>query len=423
MAKKAAEPKKTRSWGGDEARNAAEFFTKQTNDAIAKNVDSFIGAKSEKICIGIPLGAFSLRYLYGSDSYLLGRVELIIGESGCCKTAFMFEQMRWFMMMPGGGACYELNEPRDPGDLRRSIIDGQMLDTSFNLHGPHQSVEDWQRSITGTMHALENMYKERGGCAFPIYLGLDSLAGTTNERTISNIDETGCAALTFGHDALLFKQYFQYLPPKLARWPISWSCTNHIKFKTNKYGHPVVTIPGGDHLRYAASYITYMKRGKDITRQSVSGGYEINMEMIKVQGQKRELTVEFAWSFEGTQQRSWWDWDSASIQLLMKPPAQSAEAVHDLISFDARVSHRTTTCKKLGIGRQAPYHEVGRALMDPQNSALLGALQSALGIKTRKAYQPGLIYSEQITQALAEGAVEVEDAAIDPSVRIEGEQE
>jgi hypothetical protein len=329
---KAAKPA-ARAWEAAHLPDAKNLLS----DTLIENkarTGSLTGAEAERVCIGIPLAAFSLQYLHSSDVYPLGRMGMLVGESDSCKTAFMFEQKRWFLRALGGAAVYLLNEARDPADLRSSIVGPELLgDGRFKLEGPCQSLEAWQRACTRLIQRFEGRFKDLGGCAFPLYLGLDSITGTTNERVIAKIDEDGCASIGFGQDANLLNIYSKFLFQRLYPWPISFVATSHIKFGQDKYGNKVMKIPGGDSIRYASTYITLLKKIKDIERVDCAGGRRLELKMIKSMGEHRVISVDFTWIFEDGVQYSTFDWHGATVELLAGFTGERRKPVEDLVTF------------------------------------------------------------------------------------------
>lgn len=416
-AKLPAEPKKStsvrRPWDSkaEYAKGAASFFASQMSDAEAKNGGVLVGNEAERVCIGLPLKAFSLQYVHSSDVYPLGRMGMTIGESDSCKTAYLFEQMRWFLREKDAGAVYLLNEARDPADLRTSIIGKELLsDGRFQLRGPHDSLEHWQRNQTAILHQFENTFKVRGGCAFPVICGLDSITGTTNEETIKDIDELGHAKVAFAKDANLLNIYAKYLFQRVYRWPMAFVCTNHIKYGQDRYGNKIMRIPGGDELRYVSTYITLFTKKKDISRLDVAGGRELRMKMVKSMGDHREIDVEFTWTFDSHgQQHSVWDWHSATVTLLAGFTGERKKALEQIITFpNYNKSTRTTSCPEAGIKKPAPFDEVGAAIM--ATPSLLRDLQNHFGIKRRRVFEHGVPYIEQIQKAIEAGDVEQHDS-------------
>ena len=408
-----SKPKK-RAWKGDFQAGAPDFFQSQTTAAENKlgHRDALVGTEAERVVIGLPLKAFSLQYLYSSSVYPLGRMEMKIGESDSCKTAKLFESGRWFLREPGGGFIYLLNEGRDPADLRTSIIgEGLLGGGGFRLEGPCAALEDWQRRTTGWLHKVEANFKKIGGCAFPFMLGLDSITGTTNEKAIANIDEEGCAKLTFGQDANLLNQYAKYLFQRVYRWPIAFICTNHIKYGQDRHGNKVMRIPGGDELRYASTYITHLSKSKDIDRLDVAGGRRIVVKTMKSMGDRREVVVDFVWNYDANGiQTSLWDWHAASVELLMNFSGEKGKRVEEIIEFrDVSKPRRTCACPALGIRKADSYDAVGKALME--NSQVLTALQNHFGIKRRREFQTNVPYVDQIEEAIKAREVEKHSSA------------
>ncbi len=390
--------------------SAADFFTEHMEEAASRSGGtSYMGDEAERACIGLPLEAFSLQYIYSSDVYPLGRMEMVIGESDSCKTAFLFDKGRMFLNHRGG-FNYQLNEARDPATLRSSIIGRELLRPGggFTLDGPCPSLETWQRNVTGLVKKFERTF-EKGGCPFPAMTGPDSITGTTNERAIKKIDEAGCAQLTFGQDANLINQYTKYIFPKLYPWPISFVCTSHIKFGSDDYGNKVMRIPGGDALRYVSTYITYLEWSKKaLNRSDAAGGRNLRLKSIKSMGDHRSIDVQFVWTYDAAnkgEQHSYWDWHKASVVMLTeaKLSTKMREAVDDICNIYDTSSGTHGKCAQLGIKKATPVQEIGRAIMG--DTKVLAKLQGLFGIPRRAVFQSGVPYSKQLDDAVTAGSV------------------
>ncbi len=415
-AKPKAKAKKP-AWDASNYSNApAAFFGAHLEENQAKSGGaSYLGGKdAELACIGIPLTAFSLQYLYNSNVYLLGRMEMTIGESDSCKSAFLFERGRWFLEAHGA-FNYQLNEARDPAELRSSIIGDELLEPGrgYSMEGPCSSLENWQRNITAILKRYERTFAETGGCTFPAMIGLDSITGTTNEKVIEKIDKEGCAQITFGQDANLLNQYAKYLFQRLYRWPVSFVCTNHIKFGTDNYGNRVMRIPGGDELRYVSTYITLLKwDGKVFKRADAAGGRTINIKMKKAAGDHRQCDVDFVWTYdtnENGKQYSYWDWHRASAQILIS--AQLTTSMRKDLDDACHISDVNAgygKCARLGLKKSTPLAEIGKALMD--DDKVLKAVQGVFGIPRRAEFRPGVSYSQQIREAIEAGSAAAHSA-------------
>ncbi len=406
---------KKRAWESDFQISVSDMLNDQAESAQARNgaPGVMVGGASERVCIGLPLKALVLQYLYSSDCYPLGRMEMLIGESDSNKTAFLFEKFRWFLREPKGGAVYELNEARDPADFRTSIVGAPLLsDGRFLLEGPCASLEHWQRNITGLLHKFENKFKQKGGCAFPLIIGLDSITGTTNEKAIKAIDEEGCAKIMFGIDANLLNLYAKYIFQRIYPWPFAFVCTNHVKFGQDKYGNKVMRIPGGDELRYVSTYITHLTKVKDIDRVSVGGGREIKIKMLKSQGDHRSATVDFVWWFDEKtgEQTSVWNWHAATIALLESFAGERRKDIQDMCLIqDYNKNSQTAKCPTLGIKKSTPLDQIGSAIM--ADKKVLTALQNYFGIKRRRPFELDVPYSQQIQEALKAGDTETHDSS------------
>lgn len=400
---------KKRAW--DELNvTPADFLSDQVSDSKARNGGVLLGNEAERVCIGLPLKAFSLQYLHSSDVYPLGRMDMHIGESDSCKSAYAFEKMRWFLREDQSAAVYLLNESRDPAELRASIIGKERLgDGRFKLEGPCASLEDWQRKLTWYVHRFEEKFKSKG-CAFPVNITLDSLTGTTNENVIASIDELGHAKIGYGQDANLINTYAKYLFQRLYKFPIALVTTNHIKYGSDSRGNRIMKIPGGDELRYVSTYISHLKKvGKDIDRLDVAGGRLIEVTMMKSMGDHRSLQVEFSWVHENGEMKSTWNWHAATVTFLAGFTGERRKLVDEVVNFPGYTkSSKSCACPAVGIKKNAPFDVVGQAIM--ADAKVLKALQDLFGVKRRRAFQVGVPYDQQIAAAIAAGDTETHNS-------------
>ena len=194
----------------DSSSMFGEFFSTQMSSAqnALGRGDIYVGNESQEIVIGLPFGAFSLRYLFQNDCFPLSRMTEIYGPSGSCKTALLFEIFRWHVDM-NGGYVYNHTEARDTPDLRTSII-GRDKDKNFPSE-TCSSVEDWQRKITSWLKKSNEMFPSKGSCPFPVAIGVDSLTGVTTDSDISDIWETGSASIGFAKSANLINTYCKFM--------------------------------------------------------------------------------------------------------------------------------------------------------------------------------------------------------------------
>ena len=99
---------------GDVSITPSDFFSSQlvsSQSELGRN-DSYIGKESQRVVIGIPLPAFSLRFLFQNDCFPLSRMTEIYGINESCKSAMLYEMFKWHVGA-GGGYILNLAEPKD----------------------------------------------------------------------------------------------------------------------------------------------------------------------------------------------------------------------------------------------------------------------------------------------------------------------
>lgn len=381
-----------------------------------------VSSYADRIAIGLPFHSFSQQWFYHNTGYVLGRVALYVGESGSCKSAVTFDQMRLHLESdPEAMAKYIFTESRDTPTLRKSIVTPEYQD---RVVGPVicKSIQEWQTASTDILRWLNNSYdltKTDGPDACSI-LCTDSLVGVTAQSTVDNIWKNGCASPTFAIDANLINQYLKFLPGEVNQWPLSWVATNHVKFSIERtpQGRPyrVMRIPGGDALKFHATFVIEMQNHGPVNWDGCNGGHRITMKSLKnsLGERHKELEVEMLWWYHPTgrkdsdgqdikEQVTAWDWHGASVKLLAghlqdKKTSEVGDIVGDIIHSPA---NRSAKAPKFGFKAYASAAEIGKVIAE--DAATMKALQSFYGIHPVTPFRSGVPWKIQLADAVALG--------------------
>lgn len=428
MAKKAAK----KSWDSDVRVTPANFFQRQVQqqEADLGRTDVLVGSEAQRVVVGLPLRALSLRYGFANDVFPLSRMTELYGVSESCKTAMLFEMFRWHVfgealpmnplpqkeLVPVGGYGFNLAEPRDSPDLRASII-GHGMDDAFPVETCN-SIEDWQDACTNWLRRSREMFSEVGAMPFPAALGVDSLTGVTTRDAIAKIWENGHAVRQFAVAAALINDYCKFIFNEVRVWPLSFIGTNHMKISKDARGFIERRIPGGSSLDFYATFKMRMARKEDVEHLD-DFGRKIHIvwdkNSLSAAGERRELTVYMRWAFDqdGTQ-HTWWDWHDATVDLLLGFSGTRKNRIMEVCQIEAvDKGQRKADCPTLGL-KKAPWAEIGEAI--EQDDAVRTELDKMFGIRSRRAFRIGVPYVQQLQEA--RDAADEEPAAEEP---IEGQ--
>lgn len=361
-------------------------------------------AESAMLCL--PFRPFSLRWLFSNSGFVVGRMTELVGLTESCKTGLLFEIYRWHLEL-GGYYKHLLCEPRDSPDLRRSIVGEKYKSKEVVI--PCSYLESWQKAATATLKTYEkNFPRSPLGTSDAYHLvcdGVDSMTSVTTEKAATEIYENGCASPGFSPIARAITDWSRVYFNKMSPYPVSFVGINHIKDKPNSQGLPTKTIPGGAHLGYAATTILNLRCADKFDRHGFSGR-EIEIKTIKnslsTAGEARSLKVEMVWKTdEEGRQTTHWDWDRATILLLKSfaPSSAVRKKIDEIVNIEG---HNLTTsrasCKALGL-KNAPFSEIGKAIGESEE--ITSALDSLFRVRRRHEWRPGVPYSQQLREAVA----------------------
>lgn len=396
-----------------------------------------VGAESEADLVGLPLPALSLRYLFQSTVFPLGRITQITGQEGSAKSLFLYEIYRWHMKY-GGGSIHMENENKDTSDLRHSVLNYNPQWLARTHMVPSDSLEDWQEAMSYYLRLLRETMDTPGGPGktVPTVLGIDSLMGTSPREEFERVMKDGHASRSFALAALLISQYMRTFPRQLRGYPISVVGTNHLKPSTDARGLPSSTTPGGKSVKFYETFEIEMRpaQDRDISRTEYEG---LRVQLIaKKNGfgpSRKRIQAEVLWWYDesdGTfRQRTAWDWNAATVSLVLSlASANGKRAMYDALTAVCDLRKATGSkvwSRTLGIpeGESLEFREAGA--MIEQRPDILHEWNKILGIKERKVFQPGMDYQALLQAAVTEATTRTAEAyapvAISPSVHTEAD--
>ena len=360
--------------------------------------------------VGLPLPSFAPRYLFRKTVFPFGKLTLVSGRPGTGKTSLIFELLRWFISSQGGGTYIFAEGGRFNPHWKNCIIGKALIDLGALAIRRAESLEGWQRIFSSWIDRFDHDFKEAGGVSFASCVALDSITGAINESATKSIDDEGCAKLMFGADAKLIGQYIKWFTQRMYSWPISFVAAGHTKVNINDgLGGKTEYVPGGRDIEYYMSSHIRLKKLGTIERQSVMDGQRVSLEMLKNSdgATGRKIFVELISQIDKNGvEVGYWDWLSASIELLAigttLNPAEK-KIVEEVLPFEStNPTHRTVTCKKLGLTKPTRFAEAGAVL--ESNQEILGELYRRMGIQPCREFEEGMPFNEQLDRAATEEA-------------------
>lgn len=396
--------------------------------------------EAEAAICGIPLPALSARWIFQQTVLPLSRQIMIYGDFGSCKSALLAEMYRWFLL--NSGLCWHIdNENKDGPDLRHSLLyrdprhqdliavedsdcqqdwmeavirckdayDGQLARTSEGRRDVKK--KDGETAADFKLRVAPKVHKDRPGYIYPLIIGLDSLTGTASASTIQGIEDDGSPKNRFQEEAKFLSDFAKSLPRFFRKRPAVLVTVNHRKDQVDKRtGLVSDRVPGGSAMRYMDS--TEIKTEKIGKIETVDfGGIRVAISNPKnsLGPTGGRVVVDFKWWYEADPdtglgvQRSAWDWDAATVDLLLdygKKYTGRRDAIKDVVDLNAAPGRRVWS-NALGIPAAKPvgYSEAGRML--EADGARMAQLHDILHIKSRTVFVPGVEYGKVRDHLLA----------------------
>lgn len=377
-----AKAKKETATVGRESANFAAMMDSQRTSSDAK---VFMGAEGDSQFVGLELPAFCLMWLFDSNIFPVARTIGIAGAPGAHKSALGFEVVRWFQKENGFGHLVETEGSKYSPSLIASLQGEEMYAEGFSI-SPVQSVEEAQDRLTTS---LKWYMKEDNKTMLTAFI-LDSLVGVETDGNIEKLVKEGHVTANMGQ-AKSWKAFLRWYSTHIVDYPISFIMINHLQtaIAAGGYGPPPKYTPGGDAQRYYSAlyfFVTrmskntekkefYYAKGEKIPRLAESSYLRIKCDKTSLgKNNNREILVNFCWYNDPDgKQRSYWDWDGATCELMVllqdeKSSAFDFSKLRDVLDItETKTSGRNTyKSKRLGM-EDAEAYEIGAAIQaDPE---------------------------------------------------------
>lgn len=384
--------------------------------------DIVVGTEADQLVVGLPLPALCLRYLHQSDVFPLSRVWQLAGEEGSCKSAMLYEIMRWHMIY-GGGACLAETENKDAPMLRHSILEYNPHWIARCAYAGCDTLEQWQDYLTVNINNYRAALDVVGGPGrtVPVCFAIDSLTAVDSQKEIDKTMKEGHATKGYATIANLISRYMrQGVAKNLRSYPFSLIGTNHLKPSVDEQGIRKDNIPGGKAVPFMATFMYAMKRLADIDL-SEYGGIRVNIKLAKnsIGVSRKAIQADMLWWQElapdgrTTRQRHVWDWHTSTIDMIasfenMDGKKTLFKELNKICDFRLKRSTKHVWSRTLGIPESdpVPYRVAGQML--EQRLDLLLPMYPLLGINTHTKFQPGLDYRQMEEQAKAKQVTQSE---------------
>jgi RecA/RadA recombinase len=280
-----------------------------------------VGGKADAKHVGLYIPHLILRYLFQSTVLPLGgRMMQITGKQMSCKSSFLYWLYKFFRMRAGKGHHVEV-ETKDSEPLRNSI-----LEYDERAVQPHSadSIEDWQETL---MYLVDDKKGVKGALLkaglldlYPVIMGVDSFTAKASREIQEKITEAGHAGRDHPVEAMSISKFLKTMPSHFKEIPWFLAGTNHLKPSQDFMGRPVDNVGGGMSLKFQETFEVKMQRIKKMQTASYEG---VRLSLLTAKNSigpfDKEVEADMLWytDRETGRQRTWWDWDAASVQLIL----------------------------------------------------------------------------------------------------------
>lgn len=311
---------------------------------------------------GIPAPSLALRYLFHSEIIAFGTILGLAGEKASMKSAFGFG-LGDIAIRNGGG--FHLIETE--GKLNEHFM------YSFLPKGTKAAQVDYVRTLEASQAKLTeivNRYiKMPEKNAFPLVIGVDSLAGSGTEGEYEKMNKSGHAERSYPEAALLWAPFFKKLSSDILGYDILVYFTNHLKAKPAEPGAGFgkqYTKQGGSSQDFHASQYLYFNKVSNIDLVSREGKLiQLKSAKCGLGPDNRKIQIPVLWTFDRDAenddepvQHTWWDWDASTAKFLGggKMPKRISS------QLDVTCNSNKYSSKELGLSGM-PDTEFGAAVM------------------------------------------------------------
>ena len=369
----------------------AQFFGKLMTAAQTKFGKEHVYTASEhvKTHYGVELPNLALRFLFTANIFPLERMTELSGPRGSGKSTLGYELMRLFLQSCGLGTVIETENKTNA-----HLIKGVVGEDNWELVQYFQS-DSLERAMDAMTFSLQYYKKNCPEKNIPYLVLWDSLMGAKSDDTIGKVDEAGHSVKQYATEANLISTFFGTLPEALLGYPISFVYTNHEKVKISEGfgGHgPQHTNPGGLAPGFYNTYHIRVTCVKQVDRKALNPYMILQLETEKnnMGLAKRRIQVKLYFKritneAGDTKLDVQFDWDQATVDLLMHNDLPARSLVNELLTVTAGSSVQHYNCAAFDL-KDAEPAEICQALY--ANTALYRRLQGILSIDEWRVFAP-----------------------------------
>lgn len=299
--------------------------------------------RSRPMKLGLPI-PLPLEFVLDTQVMPLGVMLEANGPPMSCKSMLMYEFGR-IASMANGWMESVLTEGKASETAARSIIGwddvGQnsfLMKKANDLNHAMQLIRESMDNIKRVQETTNPQTKKPYGDVFPVVVAVDSIMGALARESMDKITKKGEAGRSFPVEALQLTQFIKYLASCIQNEPWLFFLINHRKERPKDPNQPHAPVefskPGGKQIQFSDSYelVLHMMRAWSEVDQSDTGGVEVQYRRIRIDNGKnsagtdsRHIFVDVCWRAirnpddreGGMLQQTLWDWDSATVDLLM----------------------------------------------------------------------------------------------------------
>jgi hypothetical protein len=364
----------------------------------------------------IPVPGLCIEWILGINGWPMSRTTLLAAEPHVGKTAMVAEITNWHRRLAGRGVIACTEGDKDSPVLRHSVLN---YDIKAMEYRNMSTVEQWQDYLTLAAKRIMKLFASDPRYTTPINFGVDSMVGVLCKSKVDDIWETGHASSNFATEAKLVGDWIKTFSSKaLAGNPFSFVGTSHIYLEAAKKTGmpPTIIVSGGRKMLYMSAMTFLMKHVQKLD-QVGRKGQVVNFSMLKntLAGTKQfhNFNCSLYWEHgEDGRQRTWWDWDEATIDFLAdrnRFPAKGevGKKVVEVCNIHEATGGRYW-CKNLGVKEDDAMSgtELGKILH--KNKEVIAGLREALNIYCHPPFQSFVKYEPAEARIEPRGEEEVD---------------
>ena len=361
---------------------------------------SYMGRDCDLYLTGFLLKFLSLRWLFDSNVFPIGKLIRIYGLPRMQKSTLSYEFLRMFGEAGCDAMGYVENEA---GKYSPSLFQSFLRDLSVMvIHS--KTAQEAQMGLNLLRKEIQKGYPDRDhlGC-----LVLDSLNGTSAESKHKQLNEDDHMSKAFPEEANIWSSFLQTYTAEMLGWPITLIMTNHLKKEVTDqkagFGGPKMRTPGGDaqHFHSAVDirvardqdfkpFQTLSYQGKVVTRTHNRLRMYLKTDKSSIGSDNQRVIVNMVfWNDDNNQQITFFDWWGADAMLYhaMVSGGEHAPSIGDRKALaaicDVDVARGLYTSKALGL-KAVTDHEFGWEMQ--KHPDMTEAISKVCGIKTHPVF-------------------------------------